>query len=260
MFKNVGISPVKSKSVSSTDIPRAPSYMNTQSRSTTNTGSTTKSGSATKPVSTKNDPSSSIKWSQNKYPLPNSGVSFRSNTNEKRRNQMNKLKKNIEKLESSKTRMALSVYKREIAKLQNRLKKLQNAKDLENAKPKSQSPLRSFTSENRSVEQGRNRRTSTRTPSPDSGSPMNYNVRTPSTGGSRRSNAVNMSHNGSRVGSTSGSPFPTPVKKPRLRKGNEGSQKQNSRANRGSVGARKGNNSNSNNNVYFNQNNNNGNK
>jgi hypothetical protein len=175
---------------------------------------------------------------------------------------MNKLKKNIEKLESSKTRMALSVYKREIAKLQNRLKKLQNAKALENAKPKSQSPLRSFTSENRSVEQGRNRRTSTRTPSPDSGSPMNYNVRTPSTGGSRRSNAVNMSHNGSRVGSTSASPIPTPppVRKPRLRNGNAQSQKPNNKANRGSVGARKSNNSNSNNNVYFNQNNNNGNK
>ena len=234
--------------------------MNTQSRSTTNTGSTTKSGSATKPVSTKNDPSSSIKWSQNEYPLPNLSASFRSNTNEKRSNQINKLKKNIGKLESSKTKMPLSVYKREIAKLQNRLKKLQNAKALENTKTKSQSPLRSFTSENRSVEQGRTRRTSTRTPSPVSGSPMNYNMTTPSTGGSRRSGAVNMSLNGSMVGSTSGSPFPTPVKKPRLRKGNEGSQKQNSRANRGSVGARKGNNSNSNNNVYFNQNNNNGNK
>jgi hypothetical protein len=171
---------------------------------------------------------------------------------------MNKLKKNIEKLESSKTEMALSVYKREIAKLQTRLKQLENAKDLENAKTKSQSPLRSFTSENRSVEQGRTRRrtTPTPTPSPDSGSPpsyMNYNVRTPSTGGS-----VNMSLNGSMVGSTSGSPFTTPVRKPRLRKGNEGSQKQNSRANRDSVGGRKGNNSN--NNVYFNQNNNNGNK
>jgi len=174
---------------------------------------------------------------------------------------MNKLKKNIEKLESSKTKMALSVYKREIAKLQTRLKQLENAKDLENTKTKIQSPLRSFTSETRSVEQGRNRRrtTPTPTPSPDPGSPpsyMNYNVRTPSTGGSRRSNAVNMSLNGSMIGSTSGSPFTTPVKKPRLRKGNEGSQKQNSRANRGSVGARKSNNSNSNNNVYFSNKNN----
>ena len=89
---------------------------------------------------------------------------------------------------------------------------------------------------------------------------MNYNVRTPSTGGSRRSNAVNMSHNGSRVGSTSASPFttPPPVRRPRLRNGNAQSQKPNNKANRDSVGGRKGNNSN--NNVYFNQNNNNGNK
>jgi len=164
---------------------------------------------------------------------------------------MDKLKKNIEKLESSKTKMPLSVYKREIARLQIRLKQLQNTK------PKRESPLRSFTSENRSVEQGRNRRTltSTPTPSPYSGSPlsfMNYNTRSPST----RGTAVNMSLNGSMIGSTSGSPFTTPVKKPRLRKGNEGSQKQNKGANRDSVGARKGNNSNSNNNVYFSNKNN----
>jgi hypothetical protein len=186
--------------------------------------------------------------------------SFRSNTNEKRSNQMDKLKKNIEKLESLKTKMPLSVYKREIARLQIRLKQLQNTKDLENAKPKRESPLRSFTSENRSVEQGRNRRTSTSTPtpSPDSGSPpsyMNYNTRSPSTGGT----AVNMSLNGSMVGSTSGSPFTTPVKKQKLRNRNAQSQKQNKGANRDSVGAREGNNSNSNNNVYF-SNKNNGNK
>ena len=176
--------------------------------------------------------------------------SFRSNTNEKRSNQIDKLKKNIEKLESLKTKMPLSVYKREIARLQNRLKQLQNTKDLENAKPKRESPLRSFTSENRSVEQGRNRRTSTSTPtpSPDSGSPrsfMNYSIGTPSTGGSRRSGAVNMSLNGSMVGSTSGSPFATPVKKQKLRNRNAQSQQQNNRANRDSVGAREGNNSNS---------------
>ena len=192
--------------------------------------------------------------------------SFRSNTNEKRRNQIDKLKKNIKKLESLKTKMPLSVYEREIAKLQTRLKQLQNTKDLENAKPKRESPLRSFTSENRSVEQGRNRRTSTSTPtpSPDSGSPpsyMNYNTRSPSTGGSRRSGAVNMSLNGSMVGSTSGSPFATPVKKQKLRNRNAQSQQQNNRANRDSVGAREGNNSNSNNNVYFsNQKKNNGTK
>ena len=193
--------------------------------------------------------------------------SFRSNTNEKRSNQIDKLKKNIEKLESLKKTMAITVYKREIAKLQKRLKQLQNTKDLENAKPKRESPLRSFTSENRSVEQGRNRRTSTSTPtpSPDSGSPpsyMNYSIGTPSTGGSRRSGAVNMSLNGSMVGSTSGSPFATPVKNQKLRNRNAQSQKPNNRANRDSVGARKGNNSNSNNNVYFNQNQkkNNGNK
>ena len=93
---------------------------------------------------------------------------------------------------------------------------------------------------------------------------MNYNMTTPSTGGSRRSGAVNMSLNGSMVGSTSGSPFATPVNNQKLRKGNAQSQKPNNRANRDSVGARKGNNSNSNsnNNVYFNQNQkkNNGNK
>jgi len=171
---------------------------------------------------------------------------------------MVKLKKNIENLESLKTKIAVSVYKREIAKLQIRLKQLQNAKALENTKPERESPLRSFTSETRSVEQGRNRRTSTSTPtpSPDSGSPpsfMNYNTRSPSTGGSRRSGVVNMSLNGSMVGSTSGSPFATPVKKPKLRNRNAQSQKQNNRANRGSVGAREGNNSNSNsnNNVYL---------
>ena len=163
--------------------------------------------------------------------------------------------------------MPLSVYKREIARLQIRLKQLQNTTDLENAKLKRESPLRSYTSENRSVEQGRNRRTSTSTPtpSPDSGSPlsyMNYSIGTPSTGGSRRSGAVNMSLNGSMVGSTSGSPFATPVKKQKLRNRNAQSQKPNNRANRDSVGGRKGNNSNSNNNVYFNQNQkkNNGNK
>ena len=240
--------------------------MNTKSISSTNTGSTTKSRSATNSGSKKNNSNSGgIEWSKSKYSLPNSGASYRSNTNEKRSNQIDKLKKNIEKLESLKTKMPLSVYKREIARLQIRLKQLQNTKDLENAKPKRESPLRSFTSENRSVEQGRNRRTSTSTPtpSPDSGSPpsyMNYNTRSPSTGGSRRSGAVNMSLNGSRVGSTSGSPFATPVKKQKLRNRNAQSQKQNNRANRDSVGAREGNNSNSNNNVYFKPKKNNGNK
>jgi len=166
---------------------------------------------------------------------------------------MVKLKKNIENLESLKTKIAVSVYKREIAKLQIRLKQLQNAKALENTKPERESPLRSFTSETRSVEQGRNRRTSTSTPTPSqySGSPMNFKMTTPttpSTGGT-----ANMSINGSMVGSTSGSPFATPVKKPKLRNRNAQSQKQNNRANRGSVGAREGNNSNSNsnNNVYL---------
>tara|TARA_B100001175_G_scaffold64171_1_gene52326 strand:- start:902 stop:1615 length:714 start_codon:yes stop_codon:yes gene_type:complete len=237
--------------------------MNTKSISSTNTGSTTKSRSATKSGSKKNNSNSGgIEWSKSKYSLPNSSASYRSNTNEKRSNQIDKLKKNIEKLESLKTKMPLSVYKREITKLQTRLKQLQNTKDLENAKPKRESSLRSYTSENRSVEQGRNRRRSTSTPTPsqDSGSPMNFKMTTPSTGGSRRSGAVNMSINGSMVGSTSASPIATPVKNQKLRKGNAQSQKQNNRANRDSVGGRKGNNSNSNNNVYFNQNNNNGNK
>jgi len=230
--------------------------MNTKSITSTNTGSTTKSRSATKSASTKNNSNSGgIEWSKSKYSLPNLSASFRSNTNENRRIQINKLKKNIGKLESLKTKMPLSVYKREIARLQIILKQLQNTK------PKRESPLRSFTSENRSVEQGRNRRTSTSTPTPslDSGSPrssMNYKMTTPSTGGT----AVNMSLNGSMVGSTSASPIATPVKKQKPRNGNAQSQKPNNRANRDSVGARKGNNSNSNNNVYFNQKKNNGNK
>ena len=235
--------------------------MNAKSRSSTNIGPTTNTGPATNSGSKKNNQSSAKESSFSIMSAKN--YSFRSNTNEKRSNQMDKLKKNIEKLESLKTKMPLSVYKREITKLQTRLKQLQNTKDLENAKPKRESSLRSYTSENRSVEQGRNTRrsTSTPTPSPDSGSPlsyMNYSIGTPSTGGA----AVNMSLNGSMVGSTSGSPFATPVNKQKLRNRNAQSQKPNNRANRDSVGGRKGNNSISNNNVYFNQNQkkNNGNK